>query len=117
MKTTPDSRKSSKQPQPEMITFTQSGGFAGVRKGCHVPLVDLPPRIQARLKEVRRLKNKDVGSSPPRDRILYQLRFQGGRGSPVVRLDDLTLPEKVRPLIVFLSAHSRPLPPETSTEA
>lgn len=109
--------KHSKQPKPERILFTQSGGFAGLRKGCHVSLRDLPPRIQASLTGILQLKNKDVGISAVRDRILYQIRFEGGRERPVVRLDDHTLPEKARPLIAFLSARSRPLSPKTSAEA
>jgi hypothetical protein len=91
------------------LSFTQSGGFAGLRKGCVVPLNSLTPKAKAGLAVLRRLKKASVPTGRGRDLLFYRLDLKGPGGKKSIQFDDQTAPKKARPLIAFLSAQSRPI--------
>ncbi|MBK8574377.1 MAG: hypothetical protein IPN90_01410 [Elusimicrobia bacterium] len=101
-------RIKSKRSRPDeggILCFMQSGGFAGTRKVCEVPLSHLTPKAKAGLIAVRELKKPPP--SHARDLIVYQLSLKGSKGKTLIQLDEQTVPPKARPLIAFLSAQAK----------
>jgi len=94
------------------VTFRQSGGFAGLVRGCRIDAAALGP---AERRELERLvaasdlcgERADFGDEG-RDLRHYELVIE--RGADVARLacDERRLPASVRPLVAFLAARSGP---------
>lgn len=92
------------------LRFRQSGGFAGLERGCEVAVASLAP-------ELRRLVDQAMAhaagqSSPPggADITQYSLAVDAPGDSREVRFDDATLPPALAPLLAHLTAASKPLP-------
>jgi hypothetical protein len=97
------------------VSFEQSGGFAGLLKGCVLDADELPAAESA---ELRRLvaasgleTSSEVTSRGMRDR--RQLAITIDRGGETVRVacDDGCTPERARPLVAFLAARAKPVRP------
>jgi hypothetical protein len=100
------------------ISFTQSGGFTGIIKGCLVDTALLP---DAQRQEVERLVS-DSGltdtallaegrSEEGRDLRQYCLEFHDSSGIRRVACDERCLPDAARPLVAYLASRSVPQPP------
>ncbi len=95
------------------IRFLQSGGFAGLIRGCEVSAADLPKREQnelerlhaaAGLERLRPIRAKGA------DRQQYDITIEQDDGSVVnVSLDDSALTDEVAALVAFLRARSKPV--------
>lgn len=97
------------------ITFTQSGGFAGlVRHACldAASLAADERRMIEQLVAASGLtESRALFADAARDLKQYEIVIDGDSGSIRVVCDDLCLPPPARPLVQFLAAHSRPGPP------
>lgn len=93
-----------------MLSFTQSGGFSGVRTGCVVDVRALPAKARTGLTVLRRKKGGGPQPSRPgRDTFFYRLTIQGPTGEKTVHLNESTIPPSARPLIAYLSSRSAPV--------
>jgi hypothetical protein len=93
------------------IHFERSGGFAGLRVSHDVDSADLSPDDG---KELERLVESagvfDVpaemrAANPGVDRFQYKLTVKDSARERTVSLDDAAVPEKMRPLLNWLTTH------------
>ena len=103
------------------ITFTQSGGFAGLIRHCALDAADLPADERGRLEELVR-KSGLTGSwekfaAAARDLRQYELVIDRDAAPVRVCCDERCLPEAARPLVGFLMERARPGPPPAARAA
>ena len=91
------------------LSFTESGGFAGLAKRCVVSVDSIPRKAKAGVAVVRRLKEILVPPSRGRDLMVYRLRLKGPKGEKLIHFDERTVPAKARSLIAFLSDQAHPV--------
>jgi hypothetical protein len=94
------------------ITFVQSGGFAGMVKGCELTTSDLTPderqELESRVAASGLTESLERFSPAGRDHRQYEIVIE--RDGVVRRIicDDHSVPEATRPLVAFLVARARP---------
>src|SRR5947208_1908737 len=102
-------------PSPMRIEFTQSGGFAGLVKGCSVDTDSLPAADADQLHAAVRTSGISGSiqslSQGSRDRIQYQITIDDKGTRSKAEYDDGTLPEQARPLLALLRGRSAPQAP------
>ena len=92
------------------LQFRQSGGFAGLERGCEVAVATLAPELR---KLVEQAMAQPPGRSLPSagaDITQYSLSVDSPGESREVRFDDTTMPPALAPLLIHLTAASKPLP-------
>lgn len=103
----------SKVESPMKIKFRQSGGYAGLIRGCELDTNLLPPDEAAQLESLVKksgiLQAKSVHSENAADLINYKITIQTQKDIYQVTFDDLTLPENVLPLLDYLQSKSKPI--------
>ena len=95
------------------ISFVQSGGFAGLCRGCALDTTQLPPETAQELVHLA----KTIGISAlgtffsELGRHLQQddITLDDGNSEVSVTFDDETLPAAARLLVDYLQKHSRPM--------
>lgn len=97
------------------VTFRQSGGYAGLIRGCELDTDSLSPdeaiTLQSLVEESGILKVKDGHTPQGRDLLQYKITVETSEGVYHVSFDDMTLPESAAPLIEYLQSHSTPRSP------
>ena len=94
------------------ITFMQSGGFAGIIKGCSFDAADLAPderqEVESLVTASGLTESFERYSETGRDLRRYDISIE--RDTVVQRIccDERSLPEAVRPLVGFLLVRARP---------
>lgn len=90
------------------ILFTQSGGFAGLERGCRIDTAALGAAERAeleRLVEAAGWSESWERFSEGRDRFHYAIEIE--RDTVVyVSCDDACLPDAARPLVAYLKARA-----------
>ena len=98
------------------ITFIQSGGFAGMLKGCAIDAADLAPDERQELESLVAASGLSESferfSSAGRDLRQYEIVIEQNAAVQRIVCDDHSVPEATRPLVAFLSARARPQPPD-----
>jgi hypothetical protein len=96
------------------IRFRQSGGFAGIVRGCALDTAALPRGEAdelARLVAAAKLEALKPSRSRGADRQQYDLVLEREGEPPVaLRFDDGALTDEIAPLLAFLRKRSKPLP-------
>jgi hypothetical protein len=96
------------------ISFRQSGGFAGLFKGCDLDTEQMPAHEAATLEslvEQSRLPDSITEHTPQaRDIGHYVITIDAGGHVRRASVDDQTLPESARPLLRFLLQRAKPQP-------
>lgn len=96
------------------IRYVQSGGFAGLIRGCSLDAAALAPAAAAvmkRLIKAARLdKLKTIRTQGVADLLLHDFAIETDAGTFHLSFDDLTLPKALKPLVAFLARRSKPLP-------
>lgn len=97
------------------VTFRQSGGYAGLIRGCELDTNSQPSdeakRLESLVTESGILRLKDSHMSQATDLLQYEITIETNEGVYHVFLDDMTLPESTIPLIEYLQSQSVPRPP------
>jgi hypothetical protein len=100
---------------PLKVTFEQSGGFAGLVKGCVLSADELPADVAAELHRLVASSGLDVSredlSRGARDRRQIAITIDRGGERVAIVCDDGCTPEGARPLVAFLAARARPQRP------
>ena len=100
---------------PLKVTFEQSGGFAGLVKGCCLDADALPADESAELRRLVAASGLDVSredlSRGARDRRQIAITIERGGERVAIVCDDGCTPEGARPLVAFLAARARPVRP------
>jgi len=97
------------------ITFTQSGGFAGLVKGCRIdtPALAADERAQVEaLVAAAGLTESWQRFSEGRDRWQYDIAIDRDASHVHVVCDDSLLPPVARPLVAYLQDRAVPQKPE-----
>ncbi len=100
---------------PLKVAFEQSGGFAGLVKGCVLDADELPADESAELHRLVASSGLDVStedlSRGARDRRQIAITIERGGERVELVCDDGSTPEGARPLVAFLAARARPQRP------
>jgi hypothetical protein len=94
-----------------LITFTQSGGFAGLVKGCRVDTAELEndERVHVEgLVEATGWMESWERFSEGRDRLQYDVTIERDTNVLRVACDAGSLPAPARPLVAWLKERARP---------
>lgn len=105
------------------INFRQSGGFAGLLRGCDLVLSDLTS-AERKVVDKAVARSGLVTSATPtarrsarkpahpeaRDLTQYDITLETEDGVSTVRFDDLSVTDAVQPLITFLQKRATPMP-------
>jgi len=94
-----------------LITFMQSGGFAGLVKGCRIDTVALEREERAaveRLVEAAGWTESWQRFSDGRDRLQYDIVIEREAAAVHVECDDSTVPDRAKPLVAWLKDRARP---------
>ncbi len=94
------------------ITFRQSGGYAGLIRGCELDTDALPDEEVARLRSLVQQSGILQAQSNPTpnafDLCNYELTIETNEGIHQISCDDLSLPEEAVPLVEYLQEQARP---------
>ena len=97
------------------IGYVQSGGFAGLIRGCTIDAAALAPAaatVMKRLVEAAPLaKMKTARTQGVADLLLHDFAIETDAGTLHLSFDDLTLPKALKPLMAFLARRCKPMPP------
>lgn len=103
------------------ITFTQSGGFAGLLRHCSLDATSLGPderrEVESLVRESGLTESWERFNAAARDLKQYEIGIDRDTGSVRICCDDHCLPIAARPLVAFLAARSRPGPPPVARAA
>ena len=97
------------------ITFTQSGGFAGLVKGCRIDTLVLAADERAKVETLVAATGWTESwerFSEGRDRWQYDIAIDRNAICVHVVCDDSLLPPVARPLVAYLQDHAVPQKPE-----
>ena len=93
------------------LRFRQSGGFAGLARGCEVAVAALSPELRALLDHaLAQPAAKPIPPAGGADITQYSLAVDTPGSARELRFDDTTLPPALAPLLAHLTAASKPLP-------
>lgn len=97
------------------VRFQQTGGFAGLARGCELDSGALPGKDAAELERLISAAQLDAvrpARSRGADRQQYDLVVEREGAAPLeVRFDDGALSDELARLVAFLRARSKPVPP------
>ena len=103
-------------PRPALkVVFEQSGGFAGLVKGCSLDADELAPDDAAELQRLVALSGLSASSAVitpgARDRRQYAITIERGGERVEIVCDDGSAPEGARALVAGLAPRARPQRP------
>ena len=94
------------------ISFVQSGGFVGLRRGCELDTAALAPDMAQELERIAKtsgiLTSGVFFSESGRDLQQYDITIDDGNSEISVTFDDETLPLAAQSLVDYLQKRSRP---------
>jgi len=98
------------------ILFTQSGGFAGLVRGCRIDTASLPPderrSVEALVDASGITGDRTAHSESARDLRHYEIRIERPGETARLCCDDDCIPDAARQLLAELLTRSRPEPLE-----
>ena len=93
------------------IRFRQSGGFAGLVRGCDVEFDALDVADRAALERHARSGSTKGAPSEARDQIVYEIDMETDAGVRRLEFDEASVPKDLAPLVQALAKRSKPMPP------
>jgi Emfourin len=95
------------------IRFRQSGGFAGLVRGCEVAPEDLGAADRRALEGHAQARSAaaPAGSSPARDLAFYEIELETDAGVSRLEFDEQGVPDDLAALVERLVKSSRPMRP------
>ena len=94
------------------VRFQQSGGYAGLIRGCEFDTESLPPRearvLRFLVKKSNIKGNQRFITKDARDLRTYSITVELNEESNNVSFDEMTVPEEVRELLNFLESRAKP---------
>jgi emfourin len=96
------------------VRFSQSGGFAGLMKGCEIDTAALPPESARELEQLVQAsaipQSGEFLSESSRDLHQYEITIDDGASKRSVTFDDQSVPPSAKPLVGYLKKLSKPEP-------
>ncbi|NER24227.1 MAG: hypothetical protein F6J86_12900 [Symploca sp. SIO1B1] len=94
------------------ITFRQSGGFAGLVRGCDLDTDSLnsneAEQLETLVQQSKIMQTQSSSTPQANDLRSYQFLIEAPVGKYQVSFDDMSLPEDVRPLLKYLQNRAKP---------
>ena len=95
------------------VRFLQTGGFAGLLRGCTLDTAEMGSTEGRSLRAlVEQLSFKEIderSDRSARDVVAYEITVEDGKRTSSLRFEGLSVPEPVKPLLAFLQERSSPL--------
>ena len=95
------------------VRFLQTGGFAGLLRGCTLDTAEMDSTegrtLRALVDQLSFKESEEGGDRSARDVVAYEITVEDGKRTRSLRFEDLSVPEPVKPLLAFLQARSSPL--------
>lgn len=93
------------------LWFRQSGGFAGLVRGCEVAADDLDAADRRLLEHyLRTTPDHPVSSGPTvHDGVVFELKVECDDQTRQLAFSELSLPEELESLVAWLQQRSRPI--------
>ena len=92
------------------IRFRQSGGFAGLVRGCEIADTDLTEAHRRALKKfLSAHKTADTAPSAARDLQVYELEIDTDTGPTRLEFDESSVPDELTSLVEHLQTLARPM--------
>ncbi len=99
-----------------VVRFTQSGGYAGLLKGCELDTKALPPEEAKKLQDLVAASalpsSGEFLSNSSRDLRQYEISIEDGKHRTSIVFDEESLPQSAKPLISYLTKCSKPMAPD-----
>lgn len=94
------------------VRFRQSGGFAGLVRGCEVAAEDLPPAERRALERYVAARSSPApGDARARDLVTYELEIETDAGVVRLAFDESGAPAELEGLMAHLQSLARPMQP------
>jgi hypothetical protein len=96
------------------VRFRQSGGIAGLIRGCDVEAKTLDTAdLRALEQHAQGARSRTAPARAPaaRDVLTYQIAIETAAGTTELDFDELNVPDDLVPLLAHLSKHCRPMKP------
>ena len=95
------------------IRFRQSGGFAGLVRGCDVAPEALRAAERRSLEGHAQAKSAaaPAGASPARDLAVYEIEIETDAGVRRLEFDEMNIPKDLAALVERLVKGSKPMRP------
>ena len=93
------------------IRFRQSGGFAGLVRGCDVEFDELDVADRGALERHAGSSPTRVAPSKARDQIIYEIEMETDAGVRRLEFDEANVPNDLAPLVQALAKRSKPMQP------
>jgi Emfourin len=93
------------------IRFRQSGGFAGLVRGCDVEFNGLDVADRAALERHARSGATPGAPSEARDQIVYEIDIETDDGVRRLEFNEASVPKDLAPLVKALAERSKPMKP------
>jgi len=93
------------------IRFRQSGGFAGLVRGCDVEFNELDVAFRTALERHAGSGPTPVAPSKARDQIVYEIEMETDAGVRRLEFDEASVPKDLAPLVQALAERSKPMRP------
>lgn len=93
------------------LRFDQTGGYAGLVKGCEIDTSTLPPENAREIEQLVKasaLSSGEFLSQSSRDLYQYELTIEDETSTTSVVLDDQSIPASAKPLIGYLKKCAKP---------
>jgi len=98
------------------VRFVQSGGYAGLLKGCELDTKTLAPEVAKELEQLVKASalpaSGEFLSSSSRDLHQYELSVEDGPSKISLVFDDENIPQSAKPLIGYLKKCAKPRAPD-----
>jgi hypothetical protein len=96
------------------VSYLQTGGIMGARRSFETNTRELPAAEQAKLLKMLEesgLTHKSLGErlGKANDAFTYEIKLDDGQKICTARFDDVTMPERMRPLVEYLRERAGPL--------
>jgi hypothetical protein len=95
------------------VWFEESGGYAGLVKGCEIDTSTLPPEKAKEIEQLVKASGISASgeflSNSSRDLHQYEITIEGGGSKITATFDDESIPQSAKPLIGYLKKCSKPI--------
>ena len=92
------------------IQFRQSGGFAGLIRGCDLDTKTLNKSEAEHIERLASAAKSPAATPTGADLTSYEIEITDGGRKKKLTLDDMSLTAETAPLVELLAQHAKPIP-------
>lgn len=92
------------------IQFRQSGGFAGLARGCDLDTTTLEKSEAEHIERLAAAAQTALPSTTGADLNCYEIEITEGGKKKTLTLDDMSMTAETAPLVELLAERAKPIP-------